>query len=379
MYDSQKPHQVNSGKITVQFEDQHTEGFLSLGLLGRSIVQLLPMGVVVFDSDLRVVESNSMAANMIEVGDYIDKSLAKGSDNPEKAGLEWSEKLKSALAAGQMRRFEGVNYVYNGGSRLLRIIFTPIIEPKAQKALAGSILIEDTTEKADIQMKLAKAERLAAIGRHTSKIAHELNSPLDGVLRYINLAARIVEQADLTKPKEYLDRSRQALLRMVQILSELLEFSRGNHAQLEYSNIEQIIEDALRTADAKTEKLNIQIFRYYTHDIPKIRNGSLFQVFCNIIKNAYDAMPEGGQLHISTRLEPDNTIVAEFRDTGKGFAPENKEAIFEPFFTTKEKGTGLGLAICKDIVERYHGQITAENSQQGGSIFTVYLPLASIS
>jgi signal transduction histidine kinase len=379
MYDSQKPHRVNSGKITVQFEDQRTEGFLSLGLLGRSIVQLLPMGVVVFDSDLRVVESNSTAANLIELGDYIDKSLAKGTDNPEKAGLEWSEKLKSALAAGQMRRFEGVNYVYNGGSRLLRIIFTPIIEPKAQKALAGSILIEDTTEKADIQMKLAKAERLAAIGRHASKIAHELNSPLDGVLRYINLAARIVEQADLTKPKEYLDRSRQALLRMVQILSELLEFSRGNHAQLEYSNIEQIIEDALRTADAKTEKLNIQIFRYYMHDIPKIRNGSLFQVFCNIVKNAYDAMPEGGQLHISTRLEPDNTIVAEFRDTGKGFAPENKEAMFEPFFTTKEKGTGLGLAICKDIVERYHGQITAENSQQGGSIFTVYLPLASIS
>jgi signal transduction histidine kinase len=379
MYDSQKPHQVNSGKITVQFEDQRTEGFLTLGLLGRSIVQLLPMGVVVFDSDLRVVESNSMAANLIELGDYIDKSLAKGTDNPEKAGLEWSEKLKSALAAGQMRRFEGVNYVYNGGSRLLRIIFTPIIEPKTQKALAGSILIEDTTEKADIQMKLAKAERLAAIGRHTSKIAHELNSPLDGVLRYINLAARIVEQADLTKPKEYLDRSRQALLRMVQILSELLEFSRGNHAQLEYSNIEQIIEDALRTADAKTENLNIQIFRYYTHDIPKIRNGSLFQVFCNIVKNAYDAMPEGGQLHISTRLEPDNTIVAEFRDTGKGFAPENKEAMFEPFFTTKEKGTGLGLAICKDIVERYHGQITAENSQQGGSIFTVFLPLASIS
>jgi signal transduction histidine kinase len=379
MYDSQKPHQVNSGKITVQFEDQRTEGFLTLGLLGRSIVQLLPMGVVVFDSDLRVVESNSMAANLIELGDYIDKSLAKGTDDPEKAGLEWSEKLKSALAAGQMRRFEGVNYVYNGGSRLLRIIFTPIIEPKTQKALAGSILIEDTTEKADIQMKLAKAERLAAIGRHTSKIAHELNSPLDGVLRYINLAARIVEQADLTKPKEYLDRSRQALLRMVQILSELLEFSRGNHAQLEYSNIEQIIEDALRTADAKTENLNIQIFRYYTHDIPKIRNGSLFQVFCNIVKNAYDAMPEGGQLHISTRLEPDNTIVAEFRDTGKGFAPENKEAMFEPFFTTKEKGTGLGLAICKDIVERYHGQITAENSQQGGSIFTVFLPLASIS
>jgi signal transduction histidine kinase len=99
-------------------------------------------------------------------------------------------------------------------------------------------------------------------------------------------------------------------------------------------------------------------------------------VFCNLTKNALEAMPYGGELNISTRMTPDDTAVIEFRDTGTGFAPENAEAIFEPFFTTKDKGkgTGLGLAICRDIIERHHGRITAENAPGGGSIFTVYLP-----
>jgi len=92
-------------------------------------------------------------------------------------------------------------------------------------------------------------------------------------------------------------------------------------------------------------------------------------------------MPEGGELRISTRLTADNTIVAEFQDTGTGLPPENTEAIFEPFFTTKDKGkgTGLGLAICRDIIESYHGRITAENTPDGGSIFTVYLPVTGDS
>ena len=168
-------------------------------------------------------------------------------------------------------------------------------------------------------------------------------------------------------------------MRMVQIVSELLEFSRSTYASLEYTKIEQLIEDAIKTMDTRAEASNVRLLRNYAPGIPQIGNGNLFQVFCNLIKNALDAMPDGGELSISTRLAADDTAVVEFRDTGSGFAAENADAIFEPFFTTKDKGkgTGLGLAICKDIVERYHGRITAENDPQGGSIFTVYLPVAS--
>jgi len=166
---------------------------------------------------------------------------------------------------------------------------------------------------------------------------------------------------------------------MVRIVSELLEFSRTTCAPFEYLEIEQIIEDAIKTMDSKAETSNVRILRNYASDIPGIRSGNLFQVFCNLIKNALDAMPQRGELNISTRLIADSTAVVEFRDTGTGFAPQDAQAIFEPFFTTKAKGrgTGLGLAICKDIIERCHGRITAENVPGGGSIFTVYLPVTT--
>jgi signal transduction histidine kinase len=262
---------------------------------------------------------------------------------------------------------------------MLRIVCTPLKETKTAKNLGGIIIIEDVTEKVNIQRQSANTERLAAVGKLASKVAHELNDPLDGILRYVNLTMRIVEQEDLEKPKEYLTQCRKGLMRMVQIVSELLEFSRSTYTPLEYTAIEHIIEDALKTMGAKADALNIRILRDYASGIPKIRSGNLYQVFCNLTKNALDAMPDGGELRISTRLAADDTVVAEFRDTGTGLPPENTEAIFEPFFTTKDKGkgTGLGLAICRDIIESYHGRITAENTPNGGSIFTVYLPAAS--
>ena len=237
--------------------------------------------------------------------------------------------------------------------------------------------IPDKAKRDDLWKQLAETERLATIGKLVSKVAHELNNPMDGILRYINLAIRIIEREKLEKPKEYLIHCRQGLTRMVQIVSELLEFSRSTHPLVEYVAIEQIIEDAIKTIDTRAETSNIRILRNFSANIPQVRNGNLFQVFCNLTKNALDAMPDGGELNISTRMTADNTAVVEFRDTGIGFAPENAEAIFEPFFTTKDegRGTGLGLAICEDIIERYKGRITAENAPGGGSIFTVYVPV----
>jgi C4-dicarboxylate-specific signal transduction histidine kinase len=352
-------------------------GNLRFGPLGKSIVQSLPIGVVAFAPDLKIIEANSQAANLIELGDYIDKSLAKGTD--EKVWPGWTKQLKSVLSTGKTCGFDSVNYTLNGKMKLLRIVCTPLKKAKTTRNLGGAIIIEDITEKVNIQRQLANAERLAAVGKLASKVAHELNNPMDGILRYINLAIRIIEQENLEKPKEYLTQCRQGLMRMVQIISELLEFSSSTYASLEYVKIEQIIEDAIKTMDTRAEALNVRVLRNYAPGIPQIGNGNLFQVFCNLIKNALDAMPDGGDLSISTHLAADDTAVVEFRDTGTGLPTENADAIFEPFFTTKDKGkgTGLGLAICKDIVGRYQGRITAGNASQGGSIFTVYLPVTN--
>jgi len=377
MPDRQELQSAKPGETEKRPKRNIINGYLKFGRLGKSIFELLPIGVVAFGPDLKIIDANPQAAKLIELDDTIDKSLAKGTDN--KIWQNWTKQLESAISTGKIRRFGSVSYTLNGKTKLLRIVCAPLKKARATRNLGGTVIIEDITEKVNIQRQLASAERLATIGKLASKVAHELNNPMDGILRYINLAIRSIEQENLDKPKEYLTQCRQGLMRMVQIVSELLEFSRSTHVSFEYVKIEQIIEDAIKTMDTRIKASNIRILRNYTPDIPQIRAGNLFQVFCNLIKNALDAMPDGGELNILTRVTADNNTVVEFRDTGAGFAPENAEVMFEPFFTTKDKGkgTGLGLAICKDIIERYHGRITAENAPGGGSIFTVYLPVSS--
>jgi len=220
-------------------------------------------------------------------------------------------------------------------------------------------------------------ERLAAIGKVASKVAHELNNPMDGILRYINLAIRSMEQGNVDKPKQYLFQCRQGLMRMVQIVSELLEFSRSAYVPLEHGRVEPIIEEAVKTMEARAQGCDVRMVLNCAGNTPPVKTSNLFQVFCNLIKNALDSMPDGGQLYISTDVTQNNQIVIEFRDTGTGFDPNHSEAIFEPFFSTKHKGkgTGLGLAICRDIIERHNGRITAENAPDGGAVFRVYLPI----
>jgi signal transduction histidine kinase len=342
--------------------------------LDAAILQSLPIGIVAFDPGMKIIEANPQAAKLIELGDHIDQSLAKGTDDDIWQG--WTQHLKSAISAGESIRFDDIEYAFNGKTSLLRIICTALEKVTPTGGLDGLLVIEDVSEKVDMQRKLAQAERLAAIGKRASKVAHELNNPLDGILRFINLAMRVVEQENLEKPKEYLTQCRQGLLRMVQLVSELLEFSRSTYKPLEHVKIEQIIEDAVKTMESRATSLGVRILRNYALGSAQIRSGNLFQVFCNLTKNALDAMPDGGELRISTRQASDDGMVVEFRDTGTGLPAENAEAIFEPFFTTKDKtkGTGLGLAICRDIVESCRGRITAENAAEGGSIFTVYLP-----
>jgi len=357
-------------------KEHPTEYCSEFGLLGESILQSLPIGIIAFDSDLKILMANAQAAKLIELGDYIDKSLVQGTDG--KIWQGWTQQLTSVISTGKPCRFDEVSYVSDGTTKLLRIVCTAPGVAESAKSPAGIIVVEDVTERINVQRRLANTERLAAVGKHASKVAHELNNPLDGILRYINLAMRIVEQENLAKPKEYLTQCREGLMRMVQIVSELLEFSRSTYTPLEYAKVEQIIEDAVKTMESRADAANISIVRNYTFGMPQVRSGNLFQVFCNLAKNALDAMPNGGELRISTGPAADYTIMIELRDTGTGLPKENAEAIFEPFFTTKEsgKGTGLGLAICRDIVESCHGRITAENAPEAGSIFTVYLPVS---
>jgi len=270
------------------------------GLPGQLILESLPFGIIVFDTELEIIQVNTYAKELIDLDKKIDKSLAKIKrldSSPVMPQLNWTEDLNSVVSNGESHNFDNLGYTSGDKAKYLRIVCKPCPAGNASQNSKGVVILEDITEKVDIQKQLAHAERLATVGKLVSKVTHELNNPMDGILRYINLAIRTIEQEGLEKPKEYLLQCRQGLMRMVHIVSDLLEFSRSTHSTLEYVPIDQVIEDAVKTMGAEVKTLNINIQRNYSPGIPKIRNANLFQVFCNLIKNAIDAMPNGGKLH----------------------------------------------------------------------------------
>lgn len=340
-----------------------------------SVLQSLPIGVIVFDKNLKIQNANSYAHNSLDIQTAADETLAGGTN--EKIWGNWRDTLLGVINTGKSCRFDNVSFRLANKSALLQINCVPLTDSSDNVITGGIILFENITEKAGLQKQYAHNERLAALGKLASKVAHELNNPIDGVLRYINLAKRITSEHGLTKPVEYLENASDGLKRMIVIITELLEFSRSRHSTLEDTHIDKIIDDAIKFNEPKAAAAGIEIERQFVSPLPKAKGGNLFQVFCNLLKNAIEAMPDGGKVIISCDDSGSNVAAIKFRDTGPGFDPADSEAIFEPFFTTKSgsRGTGLGLAICRDIIEKYGGKITAENAPDTGSIFTVYLPV----
>lgn len=353
-------------------------GPLPYGHNSHRLIRHLPLGVVVFGRDLSIRDSNPAARDILQAADNIAEALVLGAKMDGE--IDWHQSLIEAIESGKPCPFENVTYSKERRNYILHIICTPLADEKSGELFGGILLIEDITAKVGMERDLASAERLAAVGKLAARVAHELNNPLDGILRYINLALRLVEQDGPEQAGQYLQESRKGLMRMVQIISELLEFSRSTFSAFEEADINKIVEDATKSMESQALRNKVTINRHYHPDMPNIRSGNLFQVFSNLVKNAIDAMEEGGELTISTCCD-DHNVFIEFADSGSGISDDVRENIFEPFFTTKEqgKGTGLGLSICKDIIERFSGKIDVRNRDEGGCAFMISIPLARTS
>ncbi|MCP4250910.1 MAG: hypothetical protein GY778_28060 [bacterium] len=352
---------------------------LPLGKVADYVLGGLPLAVLVFDRDLAVIYRNRAAEQLFPAGDNLATLLAAGTAVGQYG--DWKNRLGQVFEVRTATHQDNVVFAAGSGGaaeHLLNLVCTPLAPSSDGPVTAGVLVAEDITARAGLEKRLAVSERMAAVGQLAARVAHELNNPLDGILRYINLSLRLLDQGDPTKVVEYLTESRRGLLRMAQITSELLDYSRCSNTHFDELNINRTVEEAIRTMQDKAEQSGVTIAAAYRDDqMPSLRGGMLFQVCCNLIKNAIDAMPEGGRLTVSTAVVDDD-VVLRFEDTGLGL-PEPVEQVFEPFFTTKGpgQGTGLGLAICKDYAERLRGRITAQHGQPTGAVFIVYLPLAS--
>jgi signal transduction histidine kinase/FixJ family two-component response regulator len=243
-------------------------------------------------------------------------------------------------------------------------------------ALENALLYKDLRDYIkkieDSQAALIQAEKLATAGRMTASIAHEINNPLQSVQNCLHLAARQDLPSDVRE--KYFDMTKSELERLMSTVQRMLDFYRPN-AEREKVNLIDILDHVLILLNTQLNKRGIRVTSAWPASIPEVfavRN-QIQQVFINLILNAYDAMPDGGELMINVRKSGDS-IVVDFQDSGHGVPFELRDTIFEPFNSTKENGTGLGLSVSYGIVVSHGGNLELLPSSGHGSCFRVTLP-----
>lgn len=243
----------------------------------------------------------------------------------------------------------------------------------------SSALKESEEKEKRLQAQLIQSEKLSSIGLLGAGVAHELNSPLTGILTFLRLRRQDAKGNE--KEYEKLTAMIEAGEHMAKIINDLTAFSReSEESNFSELNLNEIINSTLSFSSQQLLKQEIEIKKNYGKDIFKVWGNKiqLQQVILNLITNACHSMPEGGEFTINTYNSQNRKMVfMQFLDTGTGIKESDLNRIYDPFFTTKEQGvgTGLGLFVSKGIIEKHNGTIEAQSTLNKGSIFTISLPV----
>ncbi|MFQ6137397.1 MAG: ATP-binding protein [Candidatus Hydrothermarchaeales archaeon] len=234
---------------------------------------------------------------------------------------------------------------------------------------------ERTKELEDAQQQLIQSEKLASIGQLAAGIAHEINNPLANILMYAHLLKRDIQEK---KPNiEDVDVIIEQTEITSKIVQDLLEFSRQEKSEMSLISINDLICKALDILENQLVVDGIDVVKRLRPDIPDVLGDAnkLSRAFFNLVMNAYQAMPDGGKLILST-TEEDSFVKITISDTGIGIPREHLSKIFDPFFTTKPVGggTGLGLSVVHGIIEEHNGTIMVKSRVGSGTTFTIKLP-----
>jgi len=238
-----------------------------------------------------------------------------------------------------------------------------------------------TAEIVNAQEQIINAEKLASLGRMAAGVAHELNSPLTGIVTFAHLM-RERTAPDKKQDIEDLDTIIEQAERCTKIIKGMLGFARKGASEATETDVNDLLRETVGMVQNQIKVQNIGIEVALGEGLPQIHidPNQLQQVFLNLITNAVDAMGEHGRISIATRLvgaTPEQNVEIEITDTGPGIYPNNLDKIFEPFFTTKPvgKGTGLGLPVSYGIVKKHDGDIVVKSKLGEGTSFFVRLPV----
>jgi len=222
--------------------------------------------------------------------------------------------------------------------------------------------------------RMKRVERLYAVGQLSAGLAHEIRNPLAAVAGAVGIMERNPNSED--KQKECLDIIKKETGRLNRLLTSFLDFARPRSPQYRSIELSGTLDSVIDLANHAIDRKPIRLLKEIAPDLPEIECDpeQVKQVVLNLLINAVQASPEGGEVVVSAQSD-ESRMTIQVKDQGCGIPPEDRDRIFDPFFTTKESGTGLGLSVAHQIVEQHGGVLTAESNSGRGMKFSVALPL----
>lgn len=342
--------------------------------------------VIIFNRSGKIIEFNNIA---LEQSGYQREELLNHSykDFISKDQLISVNQVLTKLHQSKQAQFE-VDIHLKDGTTILHAISARVVSYQGRTCLL--CVARDISEAKLMQDTLIRSERMAATGQLAASIAHEINSPLQGIAALLNVIKNS-HSSDIELNKN-ISLIKDAFNRIRTTVKNLLDLNRPGRVLKQPTDINSLISGTVQLVQSHLKNSKVIVTQNLSKDLPKIiiSPQKLGQVFLNLINNAVEAIIGisskdfnklkqqnffGGEITITTSLENQRIMIC-FSDNGPGIPPEDMEHIFDPFYTRKKAmGMGIGLSICYGIIEEHKGTITAQNRAQGGAVFNISLPL----
>jgi len=342
-------------------------------------------GIIVTNTKGDILMFNRGAENILgyKADEVVGKMNIRSVYEPGVA-REVMEKLRSPDygGAGKLTSFP-IFHRRKDGELIEGDLSASIIYDENGKEIASVGIFKDLRERLGIERELQKtqqallqSEKLAAMGRLTSQIAHELNNPIYGIMNTLELLK--TEIPPESKRRKILELALSETQRLAEMLRNMLSFSKPEEEKRRPVKLNELVDGILLVMEKQMRESNIKVETSFDDEIPEVMasTNQMRQVMLNILKNAKEAMPRGGTLTVRTSKEDKHALI-QVQDTGVGIPEEIRNKIFEAFFTTKQKvkGVGLGLSVCYGIIKDHGGDIKVESEEGKGTTFTIRLPI----